>query len=67
MTVVAEGVEDSRDARFAAGIGCHKLQGYGIGRPTTGAGFIADALAAEEAVTLGRVDQPVEARIDLDG
>ncbi len=67
MTVVAEGVEDSRDARFAAGIGCHKLQGYGIGRPTTGAGFIADALAAEEAVTLGRVDQPVEARSDLDG
>jgi EAL domain-containing protein (putative c-di-GMP-specific phosphodiesterase class I) len=35
LEVVAEGVEDARQAAFLRGIGCDLLQGYLYGRPQT--------------------------------
>ena len=50
MRVVAEGVENMRDARLLSRLGVDKLQGYGLGRPADASTFIAEALSHNETM-----------------
>lgn len=49
LTVVAEGVETQAQRELLQSWGCHRLQGYLVGRPTAGEGWIARWLAIESS------------------